>query len=57
MIGALWTYIMEQRFERRHRPQRGQLVNEPLKLFEERAQTAARFKVYRSGSGVFQVED
>ena len=43
MIDAIWTYIMETRHERRHRPQRGVLANTPLSHFEERVKASARY--------------
>lgn len=37
IVGKLWTYIMELRYERQHRKQRGLIADEPLKQFEERS--------------------
>jgi len=46
---------METRHERRHRRQRGVLASTPLSHFEERLKASARYRVYASGNGIYQV--
>ena len=46
---------METRHERRHRQQRGVLANTPLSHFKERVKASARYRVYASGNGIYQV--
>lgn len=53
MIDAIWTYIMETRYERRHRPQRGVLANTPLSHFKERVKALAQYRVYTSSNGIY----
>ena len=57
MIGALWTYMMENRFERAHRKQCGSIADVPRKQFYERTALVSRFKVYHAGNGISLVED
>ena len=57
MIDGIWRYIMETRYERMMRPQRGIYADTALELWEHRRDLGASFKLYPSGNGVFQVED
>ena len=57
LFDALWRYTMETIHERRFRVQPGYLAAAPQKAFDERAKKAARYRVFHSGEGVFQVEN
>lgn len=52
MIEAIWRYIMEKRYERSMRLQRGEIANYGLALWGHRMELAGRFKVYSLGNGV-----